>query len=77
MYSSGFERLKIFQAYSKDLAIISHSYTTFIPLPKKINKISFSTQRYFKINPWFLTGFTDAEGSFIIKIQSNEQLKTR
>lgn len=30
-----------------------------------------------RINPWFLTGFTDAEGSFIIKIQSNEQLRTR
>ena len=37
---------------------------------------SFSTLN-FKINPWFLTGFTDAEGSFIIKIHSNEQLKTK
>ncbi|OAX31766.1 hypothetical protein K503DRAFT_652721, partial [Rhizopogon vinicolor AM-OR11-026] len=29
------------------------------------------------INPWFLTGFVDAEGCFSIKIQHNAKLKTR
>lgn len=28
------------------------------------------------MNPWFLTGFTDAEGSFSILIQSNNKYKT-
>lgn len=30
-----------------------------------------------EINPWFLTGFTDAEGCFSIKIQQNAKLKTK
>ena len=30
-----------------------------------------------KISPWFLTGFTDAEGCFSIKIQSNDKLKNK
>ena len=29
------------------------------------------------INPWFITGFTDAEGCFTIKIQPNAKLKTK
>lgn len=40
-------------------------------------------RRYFtpliqpKINPWFLTGFTDAEGSFIISIYRDEKSKLK
>jgi LAGLIDADG endonuclease len=30
-----------------------------------------------ELNPWFLTGFTDAEGCFSIKIQPNAKLKTK
>ena len=82
---------KIFQAKSKDIAVINRSYITLPLIQKKSVNIfknnlnvltyqksnnSFSTLN-FKINPWFLTGFTDAEGSFIIKIHSNEQLKTK
>lgn len=29
------------------------------------------------INPWFITGFVDAEGSFIISINSNKELKNK
>ena len=29
------------------------------------------------INPWFLTGFADAEGCFSIKIQQNAKLKMK
>ena len=29
------------------------------------------------LNPWFITGFTDAEGSFSIKIQPNANLKNK
>ena len=28
-----------------------------------------------KINPWFITGFTDGEGSFIISITKDKKLK--
>ena len=35
---------------------------------KQFNNKSFSTLPH-KINPWFLTGFTDGEGCFSIKIQ--------
>ena len=30
-----------------------------------------------KLNPWFITGFTDAEGCFSIKVQPNAKLKTK
>jgi len=44
---------------------------------KQFNNKSFSTIIKSKINPWFLTGFTDAEGCFSIKIQKNTKLKTK
>ena len=47
---------------------------------KQLNKKSFSTLNFkseHKINPWFLTGFTDAEGCFSIKLQHNAKLKTK
>ena len=42
----------------------------------KIKKL-FSTKSEAEINPWFLTGFADAEGCFSIKIQQNAKLKTK
>ena len=42
----------------------------------KIKKL-FSTKSEAEINPWFLTGFVDAEGCFSIKIQQNAKLKTK
>ena len=30
-----------------------------------------------EINPWFITGFSDAEGCFTIKVLSNAKLKTK
>lgn len=33
--------------------------------------------RTFILNPWFITGFVDAEGSFMIKINSNLSLKNK
>jgi len=47
---------------------------------KQLNKKSFSTLNINfdpVINPWFITGFTDAEGCFSIKIQQNAKLKTK
>jgi hypothetical protein len=39
-------------------------------LSKQINKAKYSTLALApKLNPWFLTGFADAEGSFSILIQ--------
>jgi hypothetical protein len=43
---------------------------------KQFNNKSFSTFIKYQINPWFLTGFTDGEGCFSIKIQQNAKLKT-
>jgi hypothetical protein len=45
---------------------------------KQLNKKSFSTLSVkSEINPWFLTGFSDAEGCFSIKVQQNVKLKTK
>jgi hypothetical protein len=46
----------------------------------QFNKILFSnlnTKSEAEINPWFLTGFVDAEGCFSIKILENAKLKTK
>jgi len=51
------------------------NYPFKIPSNQFKNK-SFSTIIQSEINPWFLTGFTDAEGCFSIKIQQNAKLKT-
>lgn len=32
---------------------------------------------FYQLNPWFLTGFADAEGCFSIKITKNDKLKTK
>ena len=45
-------------------------------LSKRLNNRLFSTLTY-KVKPWFFTGFTDAEGCFQIKIQSNDKLKIK
>lgn len=45
---------------------------------KELNKSSFSTLNCRnKLNSWFLTGFSDAESCFSIKIQPNAKLKTK
>ena len=49
-------------------------------LSKQLNKQNYSTlsQTGFnnKLNPWFVTGFTDAEGCFIILILKDPKNKT-
>jgi hypothetical protein len=45
-----------------------------IKIPSKQLIKNFSTiNSLFKVDPWFLTGFTDAEGSFSIIIDRNEK----
>lgn len=47
-------------------------------LNNKLNNRSFSTLNLKSyLNPWFLTGFSDAEGCFSIKIQPNTKLNTK
>ncbi len=47
-------------------------------LSKCLNRRLFSTMTVKpKLNPWFFTGFTDAEGCFSIKIQPNANLKMK
>ena len=44
---------------------------------KQLNKLPFSTLIQMpKLNPWFVTGFADAEGCFTILIQPNVGYKT-
>lgn len=45
-------------------------------LSKQINNVIFySSNNFIKLDPWFLTGFTDGEGSFIISIINNKERK--
>ena len=59
----GFERNYPIKIPSKQLNIDIRTFSTTISKSK--------------INPWFLTGFADAEGCFAIKIQPNAKLKTK
>jgi len=44
----------------------------------QLNKLSFSTLNYKpNLNPWFVTGFTDAEGCFSISIKPDAKLKLK
>jgi hypothetical protein len=64
------------------LTDFERSYQVKIP-SKQLYCRSFSTlinpvyNQKREINPWFITGFTDAEGCFSIKIQPNVKLKTK
>lgn len=46
-------------------------------LAKQLLNRSFSTTQISPINPWFLTGYTDAEGSFMITIFPNDKSKLK
>jgi len=47
-----------------------------VKIPSKQLIKNFSTIKYpSKLNPWFITGFTDAEGSFSVIIDKNNQRK--
>lgn len=51
------------------------NYQVIIP-SKQLNVRYFSNLPEQNLNPWFITGFTDAEGCFSIKVQQNIKLKT-
>lgn len=41
-----------------------------------VNMNNFSTRNYiYFLNPWFVTGLVDAEGSFMVNIIKNNKLK--
>jgi hypothetical protein len=53
------------------------NYPVKIPT-NQLNNRSFSTlPNQCNINPWFITGFTDAEGSFIISMYKDEKSKMK
>jgi hypothetical protein len=62
---TGFERNYPVKIPSKQLSIRSFSNSSLNCLTK------------IELNPWFISGFTDAEGCFSIKIQPNAKLKTK
>jgi len=39
------------------------------------NLSSMETEPKVKLNPWFVTGFCDAESSFCVKFHQNKKLK--
>jgi hypothetical protein len=57
------------------------SYQVKIPSKQLFSRYNYSTlitrPADSQMNPWFLTGFTDAEGCFTIKTQYNLNLKTK
>jgi hypothetical protein len=58
------------------------NYQLRIPAKQLLNRpMNFSTSnspfQISSINPWFITGFTDAEGSFMISITQNEKSKLK
>jgi hypothetical protein len=62
---TGFEKNYPVKIPYKQLSIRSFSNSSLICLTK------------IELNPWFISGFTDAEGCFSIKIQPNAKLKTK
>lgn len=54
-----------------------NSYPVKIPSKQLFVKSFSTTQKLQKLNLWFITGFSDAEGCFSIKIQSNDKLKNK
>lgn len=42
---------------------------------KNVSKLNVSELCATKMDPWFITGFADAEGSFIISIYANSKSK--
>ena len=78
-YSRAFERRYSIKSNSCLTLPLNTIKTAKFNLAKNLNKfyLSHSTLISKKINPWFITGFTDAEGSFIIKVQHNENLSTK
>ena len=45
--------------------------------PESVNSPPTSPAKiYYALNPWFVTGFADAEGCFLINITSNSKMKT-
>jgi LAGLIDADG endonuclease len=54
--------------------VVKRNYTTRVVLSECLNKQSFANFQIF--NPWFITGFTDAEGSFVISVVKDPQSKT-
>jgi len=57
---------------------LERGYQIKIPSKQLNSRYNYSTLiTATEINPWFLTGFTDAEGCFTIKTQYNKNLKTK
>lgn len=54
--------------------VVKRNYTTRVVLSECLNKQSFAKFQIF--NPWFITGFMDAEGSFVISVVKDPKTKT-
>ena len=52
---------------------IKKFFSSTSPVPDEIS----INNNSMKLNPWFISGFTDAEGCFTIKVQPNAKLKTK
>lgn len=64
------------RSYSINGLLLGSCLVRNINLLRQTNQVRFySSQNWKKLDPWFLTGFTDGEGSFIISIINNPSRK--
>jgi hypothetical protein len=64
----GFERITLYGSLSYQI-LNKHLYSTTTIVTKEPKNIkSFIQKDGFKLNPWFVTGFTDGDGSFAVSI---------
>ena len=64
----GFERSYQLRILAKQFSNKPRNFSTSFKPNNSVNS---------KLNPWFITGFTDAEGSFMITIIKNDQSKLK
>jgi hypothetical protein len=57
------------------LGICGLNYKIYAPIKVQSQLRKFSSKRDNELHPWFITGFTDGEGSFFISITKNNNLK--
>jgi len=57
------------------LGICGLNSKTYAPIKVQSQLRKFSSKRDNELHPWFITGFTDGEGSFFISITKNNNLK--
>jgi len=76
IFINSFGYLPKMKTYNKQLKSY-HSLTLNLKkVREEKDNLSFDTNTKTKLNPYFVTGLTDAEGCFLINVRPNPQMKT-